>query len=103
MNERKQKVYVPKSKAKSQQTTFGDVIKLGFHADSLIAFIKEHQNDRGYINLDVVPRREVDQYGNSHSVQLNDWTPNKDGQQAAAPAKAKPASEPQQDTSEIPF
>jgi Leu/Phe-tRNA-protein transferase len=36
------KTYVPKSKAKSVETKFGNVLKLGFQVEALIAFAKQH-------------------------------------------------------------
>ena len=68
------KTYV-KGSAKLRTTNFGDVIKLGFKVEDLVAFVREHANAKGYINLDVVPRKEVGQYGDTHSIVLDDWQP----------------------------
>ncbi|MDE2097630.1 MAG: hypothetical protein KGL39_10315 [Patescibacteria group bacterium] len=90
------KTYVPKSRAKAKQTKIGQVLRLGFHAKTLSDFSNQHANQAGYINLDVVPRREPDQYGNTHSVVLNDWKPDA--------SKSNPAS-PQDDVpkTKVPF
>lgn len=69
------KVYIPKSKAKSVTTKFGQVLKLGFQSAALIDFVKANTNQAGYVNIDIVPRKEADQYGNTHSCVLNDWKP----------------------------
>jgi hypothetical protein len=98
------KTYVPKSKAKVQKTTFGDILKLGFHAETLAAFCKQHQNEAGYINLDIVPRRETDAYGNTHSVVLNDWKPDASRRQEPRPTvepNTKPLTQPESD--DVPF
>lgn len=90
-----QKTYIPKSKAKVQPTSFGDVLKLGFHASSLIAFIQANTNQAGYINIDIVPRRQADDYGNTHSCVLSDWkpsNPNPEPSPRSAPAPAANAS-----------
>jgi len=68
------KTYV-KGSAKLRSTNFGDVIKLGFKVEDLVAFVREHANAKGYINLDVVQRKEVGQYGDTHSIVLDDWQP----------------------------
>lgn len=101
------KTYVPKSNAKVKPTQYGDVMKLGFHSESLVAFINQHTNEKGYINLDIVPRQKVDDYGNTHSVVLNDWKPNGQTERQATPQaakqgfqQAKAAVQPQDD---IPF
>lgn len=72
------KTYVPKSKAKVIPTQYGDMMKLGFHASTLIEFIKANTNNAGYFNLTVSERREPDQYGNTHSICLDTWVPNGD-------------------------
>lgn len=107
MSEPKQ--YVPKSKAKSHRFSDGnEIIRLGFHAASLIDFIKANTNGAGYINLVVSPRRETDQYGNTHSVYLDTWKPKQQGGQPA-PAKrepSKPASDeppPTTEDDDVPF
>ena len=81
----KTKTYLPKASAKEVQTKFGQVIKLGFNVKELIAFATQHANEKGYLNVDVVPRREVSQYGETHSLVLNDWKP-------SAQAAPKPAA-----------
>ena len=111
MSDYKKKTYVGKSKAKSQNTNFGLILKLGFHAETLIAFAKEHANAAGYLNLDIVPRREPDQYGNDYSVALNDWKPDSsEARQAqpetrlAAPKAEKPSEDQSpKDDSDLPF
>lgn len=96
------KTYVPKSKAKVQPTNFGDILKLSFHASTLIAFVNEHANAAGYINLDIVPRRETDQYGNTHSVTLNDWKPDANRSQPRQERPASAAAEQPEETN-VPF
>jgi len=32
-------------------------------------------NEKGWCNLIVAKRREMDKYGNTHTVYINDWTP----------------------------
>ncbi len=71
-----QKTYVPKSSAKERVfNSGGSSINLSFKADELIAFIKEHRNEKGYLNLKIEKRREAGQYGDTHSVVLDTWKP----------------------------
>jgi hypothetical protein len=53
----------------------GSVILIGAKAADLIAFAQQHANDRGYVNLKVQQRREPGQYGDTHSVMLDDYQP----------------------------
>lgn len=108
------KTYVPRSNAKAQETAIGEVIRLSFHVESLVEFAKEHENSGGYINIDVVPRREPNDKA-THSLTLNDWTPDKSKakqttKKTSKPAKEKPKSSAQQidaseqvESEEIPF
>ena len=68
------KTYV-KGSAKLRQTNYGPILKVSLKADDLIAFAKQHANQRGYLNLDIVERKEVGQYGDTHSIVLDDFVP----------------------------
>ncbi len=85
--------YVPGSSAKSRDTQFGEVIKLSFKAKEFADFVKANANEKGYINLEVSPRKEVGQYGDTHSVKLDNWVP-KEGA-PSKPAASKPAPKKQ--------
>lgn len=62
-----------KASAKARDTQFGQIIKIGVKAEDLITFAREHANSRGYLNLDIVARKEVGTYGDTHSVVLDDY------------------------------
>lgn len=101
MAEQKTKTYVPKSSAKLRKVSFGDVISLSFKSEDLIAFAKAHANDKGYLNLEILPRKTPSDYGDTHSVSLNDWKP-----ATATTQVTKKVSEPVEadpDDSEVPF
>lgn len=57
----------------------GSVITVSIDVDKLINACKDHgyNSDAGkrYIKLKVGRRREIDQYGNSHSVEVDTWKP----------------------------
>lgn len=84
------KIYLKKVSAKEVQTQWGAVLKLGVHADTMIDFLNQHRNEKGYVNIAISPRKEVGQYGDTHSVTLDTWKP---GQRRNAPAR-QPAPEP---------
>lgn len=92
------KIYVPKSSAKEKKfDNGGSIIKLGFKADELVAFINQHKNSRGYINFSVGQRRTPSQYGDTHSVALDQFEP-KQSEGAPAPRAERPV-----DSDEVPF
>ena len=85
-------VYVPGSSVKARQTTFGEVLKLSFKIEELQKIAKQFKNEKGYLNLEIVPRKEASQYGETHSVKVDTWKP-KEGEQGQKPA-SKPAAKP---------
>lgn len=91
------KIYVPRSSAKEKKfDNGGSIIKLGFKADELVAFINQHKNSRGYINFSVGQRKTPSQYGDTHSVALDQFEPK--SEQAAQPSYTPPV-----DSGDIPF
>lgn len=89
------KTYVPKTSAKEIKfPPGGSMLKLGFHVDTLIEFVRKHANDRGYINFGVTSRRQVSEHGETHSVWLDTWKPKAAGQSSPKPpTNAKPPEE----------
>ena len=67
-----ERIYL-KCSAKARQTEYGEFLNLGFQVDELIAFAKQHANERGYLNLTVAARREVGKFGDTHSVSLDTY------------------------------
>ena len=58
----------------------GSVINLGIKREDLAEFVRKHTNERGYVNLVIAERREVGQYGDTHSVYLDTYEPKRDEQ-----------------------
>jgi hypothetical protein len=65
------KTYLKCSAKEYKFTSGGSVLNVGVRVDEIIAFAKEHGNERGYLNLTVSQRKEVGQYGQTHSVYLD--------------------------------
>jgi hypothetical protein len=66
------KIYL-KCSAKQKQTPYGQILILGVKAQELAEFARQHQNERGYINLVITERKEPSQYGDTHSVYLDTY------------------------------
>ena len=80
------KTYVPKCSAK--EITFqdgGSLLKLSFNAASLLEFVRNHSNEKGYLNLLVSARKTPGQYGDTHSVYLDTWKPKTDAPKGGVP------------------
>lgn len=67
------KAYV-KCSVKAKQTTFGELLKVGIKADELKRLAGQ-ANDKGYVNLVIGARRETSEYGDTHSMWVDDFTP----------------------------
>ena len=74
-------------------------IKLNVCIDDIPAeHIQEAKNGKRYVRLEVKERREADQWGNTHSIEVDTWKPN---QQAAKPAPQATATA--QEIADLPF
>jgi hypothetical protein len=51
-----------------------ELVELSFNADSFIAFLQEHKDEKGYVRVACWPKREADKYG-THNAELNTWKP----------------------------
>jgi hypothetical protein len=100
--------YIPKCNARSRQSPFGEVLTIGFDVKELIAFAEANKNERGFLNVCVVPRREPNEFA-THSVYLDEFKPTRGtGQQRparqsapSAPANDAPPSDDSGD--QVPF
>jgi hypothetical protein len=58
---------------KEIQTKFGSLLKISLNYDELE--ITEDKNGKKWVKLNIAPRREADQWGNTHSVWVDDYKP----------------------------
>ena len=97
-----EQIYAPFNKAQELVFQSGSsLIRLSCNAEKLIAFLQEHVNEAGYVNLTLAKRREPDQYKNTHYVTLDTWKPT--GQRAPAPAEPQEFQGETEDNDNIPF
>ena len=64
------KIYVGGGKA--IQTQYGTLLKLSFNKDDLDK-LKANLNEKGWVNVNCNERKEVSQYGQTHSLVIDDW------------------------------
>ena len=69
------KTYINGLFIKSKQTTFGEVVSVSINAKTLIEELNKHTNAKGYVNIDLLRRKEADKNGNTHYAVLNEWQP----------------------------
>jgi hypothetical protein len=96
------KVYVPGIDIKRVSfTNGGHKLRVGVNVAKLVAFLNEHVNDKGFVNLEILERRETSQYGETHYAALDTWKP-KD--KPATPQSPPPGQAPVKDNPDgLPF
>jgi len=66
------KKYVGSSK--NIQGKFGEIQKLSFSKKDLEVLL-DNLNEKGYVNLNRVAKKETDKYGNTHYLVIDEWQP----------------------------
>ena len=51
-------------------------LKVSGKLEDIYAELKQHVNEKGYINLEFKQRKEPGKYGETHSVTIDEWKPN---------------------------
>lgn len=96
------KVFLKCSAKQKRFDNGGSVINLGVKTADLIAFAEAHTNERGFLNLVISERREVGQYGDTHSVTLDTYVGK--ARETGAATASGPAQEPPPFTDDdVPF
>jgi len=71
-----EKRYIKGISLKQKDLANGAILKVGIHKQKFLDDIESiPANEKGYINLDITARREVSQYGETHSCALDTWKP----------------------------
>jgi hypothetical protein len=67
-----EKKYVGSSR--NIQGKFGEIQKISFSRKDL-ELMMDNLNEKGYINLNRIEKKEVDKYGNTHYLVIDEWKP----------------------------
>jgi len=67
-----EKKYVGSSK--NIQGKFGEIQKISFSRKDL-DLMMDNLNEKGYVNLNRVAKKETDKYGNTHYLVIDEWQP----------------------------
>lgn len=65
------KTFIEGSSCKAIEGQYGEFFNMSFNLEKLA----QYANEKGYINITMSKRKEVGQYGDTHSFTLNNWTP----------------------------
>jgi hypothetical protein len=103
MSEKKPKKYM-RGNAKEKQFASGDpLINFSFNINK---FLSQHEggvadlaDEDGWVQCVMAPKRETDQYGNTHSMWLNEWKPDPDW----TPSAGRPSPSAPEDDDSAPF
>ena len=76
---------------KTIKTQYGELIKLSFGPRDLEAMMA-NKNEKGWVNVVVAKRREVGQYGETHSCSIDMWKP--DGNAPSSNTQVDPNAGP---------
>jgi hypothetical protein len=103
--DRPKRVYAPASLKEITFSGGGTLLKLSVNVDKFLAFLKEHENEKGWVNMKIERKKEVGQYGDTHSLQLDTWKPDGQGGGRTHETTTRPAQRPAAplDDSDIPF
>jgi hypothetical protein len=81
-----EKKYVGSSK--NIQGKFGEIQKISFSRKDL-DLMMDNINEKGYVNLNRIAKKETDKYGNTHYLVIDEWQP----QETKVYAERKTASD----------
>ena len=71
-------------------TQYGELLKISFNAQDL-QLMQSMLNERGWINLNCNRRQQPSQYGQTHSIVIDEWKPQQQApQQMQQPQDQKP-------------
>jgi hypothetical protein len=84
---------------KSQKTNYGDIIKLSIKVEDFITFLNTNKTENGWISVDLLQKKAVDDKGRTHTPVLNNWIPNG----GANTGSKTPVSVTADESSDLPF
>jgi hypothetical protein len=98
----KDKVYVPLFVKEHEFKDGGTILKMSCKVDKLVAFLNQHVNAKGYVNMAISRRKEVGQYGDTHYAVLDTWEPKPKDEPSDPPPQVSPDNA-NQSSVDLPF
>ena len=75
---------------KVKNAPFWEVTELTFKVDKFKQYLNENQNEKGYVNIEILPKKDGGKY-----PKLNDWKPK--------PKEEQPKQQPKEEGDDLPF
>ena len=72
-------VYADGIVVKSKETKFGNVLKVSIKVEDFESFLSRNVDESGWLNLEIVERRQISDKGVTHSVKLDTYKPSQEG------------------------
>lgn len=73
-----EKIYAKGIYFKTVQTSFGNILKMSINSNQFKQWLDENTNEKGYSNIDILERKEVGKFGDTHYGVLNTYKPKED-------------------------
>jgi len=74
--QQEQRIFANGLFVKTQPTTYGDIIKLSVKVEDFIEFLKSNQTENGWVSIDLLKKKVIDDKNRTHTPVLNNWVPN---------------------------
>ena len=88
------KTYAPGSVKEITFNSGKTILKLGLNVEKFCAFLQQHKNAKGYVNLGISERNEVSAYGETHTLWLDTWSPDASKAREHRPVKPQEPNQP---------
>jgi hypothetical protein len=100
--QQEQRIFANGLFVKTQPTSYGDIIKLSVKVEDFITFLKDNQTENGWVSIDLLKKKVIDDKNRTHTPVLNNWVPN--GANSTGTLKQAPVVASSGDDSEdLPF
>lgn len=100
------KTYVDGLFIKSVNTKYGEILKLNIKVGELEQFLNTHENENGFVSIDLIKRKEPSDKGLTHYAVLNEWKPksaNDSNEQVTTNNAEEPQKDFNEDSDDLPF
>lgn len=68
------KIFADGLNIKSKETQYGEIIKLGIKIETFMDFLAKHENERGYVNIDIKKGKSGKWYSELNTYKSNSTT-----------------------------
>ena len=68
-----EKIYAKGIYFKTVQASFSNILKASINTNQFKQWLDENTNEKGYCNIDILERKEVGKYGDTHYGVLNTY------------------------------